>query len=42
MKELDAALDAIKWGMDYLMNCHSGPFQFVGMYGSSEVRRELI
>lgn len=37
VKELDAALEAIRWGMDYLLNCHSAPFQFVAMFGSSEV-----
>ena len=35
--ELDQALDTLKWGMDYLLNCHSGPTQFVAMFGSSEV-----
>lgn len=40
VKELDAALEAIRWGMDYLLNCHSAPFQFVAMFGSSEVRSQ--
>ena len=37
--ELQEALDAIKWGVDYLLNCHTEPMKFVAMYGSSEVRR---
>ena len=35
--ELQEALDAIKWGVDYLLNCHTEPMKFVAMYGSSEV-----
>ena len=35
--ELTEALDAIKWGVDYLLNCHTEPMKFVAMYGSSEV-----
>ncbi|BDA42119.1 Endoglucanase B [Coccomyxa sp. Obi] len=35
--ELEEALDAIKWGTDYLLNCHVEPMKFVAMYGSSEV-----
>ena len=37
--ELQEALDAIKWGVDYLLNCHTEPMKFVAMYGSSEVMR---
>ena len=36
--ELEEALDAIKWGTDYLLNAHVEPKKFVAMYGSSEVR----
>lgn len=36
--ELDEALDAIKWGTDYLLSCHVEPKKFVAMYGNSEVR----
>lgn len=35
--ELQEALDAIKWGTDYLLNCHVEPTKFIAMYGSSEV-----
>ena len=35
--ELDQALETLKWGMDYLVNCHSAPNQFVAMLGASEV-----
>ncbi|CAK0782162.1 hypothetical protein CVIRNUC_005591 [Coccomyxa viridis] len=35
--ELQEALEAIKWGVDYLLNCHTEPKKFVAMYGSSEV-----
>ena len=38
MGELEEALDAIKWGTDYLLNAHVEPKKFVAMYGSSEVR----
>ena len=38
MGELEEALDAIKWGTDYLLNAHVEPMKFVAMYGSSEVR----
>ena len=40
--ELQEALDAIKWGVDYLLNCHTEPMKFVAMYGSSEVRRHSV
>ena len=36
--ELEEALDAIKWGTDYLLNCHVEPTKFVAMFGNSEVR----
>lgn len=35
--ELEEALDAIKWGTDYLLNCHVEPTKFVAMFGNSEV-----
>ena len=35
--ELTQALETIKWGTDYLLNCHSAPYQFVAMLGASEV-----
>ena len=35
--ELREALEAIKWGTDYLLNCISGPDKLVAMFGSSEV-----
>ena len=41
MGELQEALEAIKWGVDYLLNCHTEPKKFVAMYGSSEVRSFL-
>ena len=31
------ALDAIRWGTDYLLNCIGGPNKIVAMFGSSEV-----
>ena len=37
MGELEEALDAIKWGTDYLLNCHVEPTKFVAMFGNSEV-----
>ncbi len=37
--ELEEALDAIKWGTDYLLNCHVEPTKFVAMFGNSEVWR---
>ena len=39
MGELQEALDAIKWGTDYLLACHPEPKKFVAMYGQSEVCR---
>ena len=42
MGELAEALDAIKWGTDYLLNCHTEPKKFVAMYGQSEVRSDLL
>ncbi len=36
--ELEEALEAIKWGTDYLLNCHVEPTKFVAMFGNSEVR----
>lgn len=35
--ELREALDAIRWGTDYLLNCISGPDKIVAMFGSSVV-----
>ena len=35
--ELTEALDAIKWGIDYLLQCHVEPMKFIAMYGASEV-----
>lgn len=35
--ELRAALEAIKWGTDYLLNCITGPEKIIAMFGSSEV-----
>lgn len=32
---LENALDAIKWGADYLVNAHSAPNQFVAVVGNS-------
>jgi len=40
--ELQEALDAIKWGVDYLLNCHTEPMKFVAMYGSSEVSTAIF
>ena len=42
MGELQEALDAIKWGTDYLLNAHVEPKKFVAMYGSSEVRPGIV
>ena len=42
MGELQEALEAIKWGVDYLLNCHTEPKKFVAMYGSSEVWSSLL
>jgi hypothetical protein len=39
--ELEEALSTIKWGTDYLLNCHVEPKKFVAMYGSSEVHDRL-
>ena len=36
--ELREALEAIKWGTDYLLQCHTEPKKFVAMYGQSEAR----
>ena len=36
--ELREALEAIKWGTDYLLACNSRPNKIVAMFGSSEVR----
>ena len=36
--ELQEALEAIKWGTDYLLACHTEPKKFVAMYGQSEAR----
>ena len=36
--ELREALDAIRWGADYLLNCIGGPEKIVAMFGSSVVR----
>lgn len=33
--ELEEALGAVKWGADYLVNCHSGPSRLVAMLGDS-------
>lgn len=33
--DLTNALDAIKWGADYLVNAHSAPNQFVAVVGNS-------
>ena len=35
--ELREALEAIKWGTDYLLNCIGGPDKIIAMFGSSEV-----
>lgn len=35
--ELREALEAIKWGTDYLLECITGPDEIVAMFGSSEV-----
>ena len=40
--ELAQALDTLKWGMDYLLACHSAPMQFVAMFGSSEVSSHTL
>lgn len=32
---LGNAVDAIKWGADYLVNAHSAPYQFVAVVGNS-------
>ncbi|KAK9869005.1 hypothetical protein WJX84_008789 [Apatococcus fuscideae] len=34
--ELEEALGAVKWGADYLVNCHSGPTRLVAMFGDSK------
>ena len=34
--ELEEALGAVKWGADYLLNCHSGPTRLVAMLGDSK------
>ena len=35
--ELREALEAIKWGTDYLLNCISSPEKIIAMFGQSEV-----
>ncbi|KAF8607613.1 Six-hairpin glycosidase [Ceratobasidium sp. AG-I] len=37
VNEWDEALDGVKWGADYLVNCISGPDQFVGQLGVSAI-----
>ena len=34
-KDLTNALDAIRWGADYLVSAHSAPNQFVAVVGNS-------
>ncbi len=34
-KDLTNALDAVKWGADYLVSAHSAPNQFVAVVGNS-------
>ncbi|KAH7343817.1 Six-hairpin glycosidase-like protein [Rhizoctonia solani] len=37
VNEYDEALEGIKWGTDYLVNCISSPDQFVGQFGVSAI-----
>ncbi|GAB1520077.1 hypothetical protein RhiTH_003150 [Rhizoctonia solani] len=37
VNEYDEALEGIKWGIDYLVNCISSPDQFVGQFGVSAI-----
>ncbi|KDN50953.1 hypothetical protein RSAG8_00582, partial [Rhizoctonia solani AG-8 WAC10335] len=37
VNEYDEALEGIKWGTDYLVNCISSPDQFVGQLGISAI-----
>ncbi|MBN1215812.1 MAG: glycoside hydrolase family 9 protein [Candidatus Lokiarchaeota archaeon] len=52
MNQLDDALDAIKWGTDYLIKCHTGPNEFYfqvgdghtdhGWWGPAEVLEKFV
>ncbi|KAG8717899.1 hypothetical protein FRC09_013502 [Ceratobasidium sp. 395] len=37
VNELDEAMDGVKWGADYIVNCIANPDQFVGQLGVSAV-----
>ncbi|KAG8793235.1 hypothetical protein FRC12_003452 [Ceratobasidium sp. 428] len=37
VNELDEAMDGVKWGADYIVNCIANPEQFVGQLGVSAV-----
>lgn len=37
VNEYNEALEGVKWGVDYLVNCISSPDQFVGQFGVSAI-----
>jgi endoglucanase len=37
VNEFEEAMDAVKWGADYLINAHPSPNVFYGQFGDSEI-----
>ena len=42
VNELNEAMEALKWGTDYLINAHPEPLKFVGQFGRSTIDFEYF